>query len=343
MELEDHNGETEDKVAGSSKPAGKGSFKGSVIEIAIPLLTLMTIVNCVIILVLVMNIGKKVNGLEQRVRTLQDRAAISAGNMSDMPEEEQSVEMSEPLTDISDINGRNVADAAEAADIVEAAELEDTHKWSGREDSSAGIRRVYLTFDDGPSSNTDRILDILDQYGVKATFFVVGKEGYAEQYRRIVEEGHTLAMHSYSHKYSEIYASLGAYKEDLTKLHDFLYELTGEDCNIVRFPGGSSNTVSHVDMWELIDYLNEEDMVYFDWNVSSGDASRDRKSVDQIARNVLNNIDQYNNAVVLFHDAAGKDSTVDALPAIIEKILESDNTVLLPISEDTVKVQHLHE
>ncbi len=200
--------------------------------------------------------------------------------------------------EVADIDG-NIVDASEAADIVEAAALEDTHKLEGREDNSSGIRRVYLTFDDGPSANTERILDILDQYGV--------------------------------------------YRADLAKLHDFLYELTGEDCNIVRFPGGSSNTISRVDMWELIDYLKREDMVYFDWNVSSGDATGDRTSADQIARNVLDSIGQFNNAVVLFHDAPGKDSTVDALPAIIEKILESDNTVILPIVEDTVRVQHLHE
>ena len=186
-------------------------------------------------------------------------------------------------------------------------------------------------------------MDILAQYGVKATFFVVGKNGYTEQYQRIFEEGHTLGMHSYSHRYSEIYASLDAYKEDLTKLHDFLYELTGEDCNIVRFPGGSSNTISKVDMQELIHYLNQENMVYFDWNVSSGDASGESKNADQIVNNVLNQIDKYNNVVILFHDAAGKGTTVDALSEIIEKILESDNTVILPISEDTIKVQHLHE
>ncbi len=101
------------------------------------------------------------------------------------------------------------------------------------------------------------------QYGVKATFFVVGKEGYADQYRRIVEDGHTLAMHSYSHRYNEVYASLDAYKADLTKLHDYLYELTGEDCRFVRFPGGSSNTVSTVSMWDLIDYLDSEEYGIF--------------------------------------------------------------------------------
>ncbi|MDE6920661.1 MAG: polysaccharide deacetylase [Lachnospiraceae bacterium] len=304
----------------------------------VPVLTLMTIVNCAVILVLVVNIGRKVNMLEQRMMLFQDSVAVSA----DQPVQDSELpELSEPL-EVADIDG-NIVDASEAADIVEAAALEDTHKLEGREDNSAGIRRVYLTFDDGPSANTERILDILDQYGVKATFFVVGKEGYTEQYRRIVDDGHTLAMHSYSHKYSEIYASVDAYRADLAKLHDFLYELTGEDCSIVRFPGGSSNTISRVDMWELIDYLKREDMVYFDWNVSSGDATGDRKSADQIARNVLDSIGQFSNAVVLFHDAPGKDSTVDALPAIIEKILESDNTVILPIVEDTVRVQHLHE
>jgi len=319
----DENVETNDRVT----EARKLSF----IDILVPVLTLMTIVNCAVILILVMNIGKKVNGLEQRLLLLEKKAlyeeyeAVKRENSTAFYESENSPEVSE------------------VADIMAVAELEDTYEWNGREDSAADIRRVYLTFDDGPSANTDRILDILAQYGVKATFFVVGKNGYTEQYQRIVKEGHTLGMHSYSHRYSEIYASLDAYKEDLTKLHDFLYELTEEDCKIVRFPGGSSNTISKVNMQELIHYLNQENMVYFDWNVSSGDASGENKDANQIARNVLDQIDKYNNVVILFHDATGKSTTVDALSEIIEKILESDNTVILPISEDTVKVQHLHE
>lgn len=301
------------------------------IEILVPVLTLMTIANCIVILVLVMNIGRKVNRLEQQILLIQDETKNA------LVKEQELV-----LSDISDIDG-NAVDAEEAADIAAVEMQENTHKWDGKGDSSSGIRRVYLTFDDGPSANTDRILDILAQYGVKATFFVVGKEGYADQYRRIVEDGHTLAMHSYSHRYNEVYASLDAYKADLTKLHDYLYELTGEDCRFVRFPGGNSNTVSTVSMWDLIDYLDSEDMVYFDWNVSSGDSTGGKKSVEQLTSNVLDNIGKYNNAVVLFHDAAGKTTTVDALAGIIEKILDSDNTVLLPISEDTVKVQHLHQ
>ncbi|MDE7207412.1 MAG: polysaccharide deacetylase, partial [Lachnospiraceae bacterium] len=254
----------------------------------------------------------------------------------------QAIEMDlEELDSFSDITGSSV-DRTEAVHIVEAAAIENKIVWDENGDRSSGIKRVYLTFDDGPSSSTDRILDILDKYGVKATFFVVGKDNYTEQYRRIVADGHTLAMHSYSHVYQDIYSSLDAYKQDLNKLRTFLYEVTGVECNIVRFPGGSSNTISKVDMHTLIEYLDSEDMIYFDWNVSSGDASRARISADQIAENVLENVDKYNNAVILMHDAAGKDSTVDALPIIIEKLLESENTVLLPISGETVKVQHIH-
>lgn len=319
----DENVETNDRVT----EARKLSF----IDILVPALTLMTIVNCAVILILVMNIGKKVNGLEQRLLLLEKKVLY---------EEYEAVKKENSTTFYE---SESFSEVSEVADIMAVAELEDTYEWNGREDSTADIRRVYLTFDDGPSANTDRILDILAQYGVKATFFVVGKNGYTEQYQRIVEEGHALGMHSYSHRYSEIYASLDAYKEDLTKLHDFLYELTGEDCKIVRFPGGSSNTISKVNMQELIRYLNQENMVYFDWNVSSGDASGENKDANQIARNVLDQIDKYNNVVILFHDATGKSTTVDALSEIIEKILESDNTVILPISKDTVKVQHLHE
>lgn len=303
---------------------------GSTLNAFLPLLAFMLLCICTVLLVLVINLNKEVEDINSKLTSLQESNQFMASNSGYAG-----------IDDVSDINGDSV-DETEAADIAEAAALENKIVWGESGDRSAGIKRVYLTFDDGPSQNTDRILDILDTYGVKATFFVVGKENYAEQYRRIVEEGHTLAMHSYSHVYSDIYSSLEAYQQDLNKLRTFLYELTGVECNIVRFPGGSSNTISKVDMHTLIEYLDSEDLIYFDWNVSSGDASGIYKSANQIAANVLENIDKYDNAVILMHDAAGKSSTVEALPIIIEKILESDDTVLLPISDDTVKVQHIH-
>ena len=206
-----------------------------------------------------------------------------------------------------------------------------------------GVRRVYLTFDDGPSSNTNRILDILAEYDVKATFFVVGKEEeeYRALYQRIVEEGHTLAMHSYSHKYDEIYESVDSYAEDLSKLQEFLYDTTGVWCRYCRFPGGSSNTVSRVDMHELIAYLNAQDITYFDWNISSGDATNSYISTDDILRNCMSSLPKYHTGIILMHDASNKNTTVEALPTLIERIQAMENTVIVPITEDTIPIQHI--
>ncbi len=205
------------------------------------------------------------------------------------------------------------------------------------------VRKVYLTFDDGPSSNTNRILDILAEYDVKATFFVVGKEEeeYQALYKRIVDEGHTLAMHSYSHKYNEIYQSLESYSADLSKLQEFLYDTTGVWCRYCRFPGGSSNTVSRVDMHELIAYLDEQDMSYFDWNISSGDAMNSSISPEEIIRNCTAKLKNYDEAIILMHDASEKNSTVRALPELIEKIQAMEDTKILPITDDTERIHHI--
>ena len=205
-------------------------------------------------------------------------------------------------------------------------------------------RKVYLTFDDGPSANTSEILDILAEYHVKATFFVVGKtdDMSIANYKRIVAEGHTLGMHSYSHKYNEIYASREDYVEDLTKLQNYLYDITGVKAEYVRFPGGSSNQVSKVDMQELISYLKENDITYFDWNISSGDADGTNIGVHRIVNNCMGKLEEFNNeAMILMHDANDKKSTVEALPIMIEQIQKMDDTVILPITDDTIPIQHL--
>lgn len=205
-----------------------------------------------------------------------------------------------------------------------------------------GTRKVYLTFDDGPSAETNRILDILNEYDVKATFFVVGKtdEQFVPMYQRIVEDGHSLGMHSYSHKYREIYASVDAFSEDLTKIREYLYQVTGQEISLYRFPGGSSNQVSRVPIDKLISYLNEEKISYFDWNISSKDATGSYISADSIIANCMQNIEKYDTCVILMHDSPDKKSTVEALPRLIEKILSLENTVILPITEGTDLVQH---
>ena len=235
---------------------------------------------------------------------------------------------------------RLVSSVATAAEEAEGAEEAVVNAMAEEED---GARKVYLTFDDGPSSNTDRILDILAEYDVKATFFVVGKEEekYRPLYNRIVQEGHTLGMHSYSHKYNEIYQSVDSYAEDLCKLQEFLYDMTGVRCRYCRFPGGSSNSVSNVDMHDLIGYLDERNMVYFDWNVSSGDAASGYISPEEIVANCTGNLESFDEAIILMHDASNKNSTVEALPQLIETIQAMEDTKIVPISDDTEPIHHI--
>lgn len=229
---------------------------------------------------------------------------------------------------------------------VEESPREQVEIQETEQEEAEGIaydKRIYLTFDDGPSSNTDAILDILKQYDVKATFFVVGKtdEQSVALYQRIVEEGHTLGMHSYSHKYDEVYASKESFIQDLTKLQEHLYDVTGVWPRYYRFPGGSSNTVSRVKMQELIAYLYENDITYYDWNVASGDAVPGQLPKDTIVNNCLGGIQAQADSVVLLHDVGEKDTTVAALPEIISKARMQGNVCFLPISDDTLPIQHL--
>ncbi len=205
-----------------------------------------------------------------------------------------------------------------------------------------GRKKVYLTFDDGPSTGTEEILTILNEYDVKATFFVVGKEDeYSmEMYKKIVDQGHTLGMHSYSHQYSTIYQSVEAFAQDIKRQKDLLKEATGEDIRLFRFPGGSSNLVSNIGMEEFIKYLNEEGITYFDWNVSSGDATSKSLEPEALVQNVIRDVGIYNNSVVLMHDAADKPNTVKALPMLIEQLQEMDVDIL-PITEDVKPIQHI--
>lgn len=175
---------------------------------------------------------------------------------------------------------------------------------SGQEE----IHKVYLTFDDGPSIYTNDILDILDSYNVKATFFVVGKEetNAEEALQRIVDEGHTLGMHSYSHKYKELYESMDSFTQDFARIRDYIYQATGEESVCYRFPGGSSNTVSEIDMHDFIDYLDSQGVEYYDWNVSSGDGGSMKLSTDTLLENCTKDIDTRDTSIILLHDSAEK-------------------------------------
>lgn len=182
----------------------------------------------------------------------------------------------------------------------------------------------YLTFDDGPSlTNTERILDILAEYDIKATFFVINHKGdeFDDLYRRIVREGHTIGIHSYSHDYKKIYESVDAFLADFNRISSKIEKLTGVKPNIFRFPGGSINTYNTDIYIPLAAEMLRRGYVYYDWNVGSGDAGYTYVSKKEICNNVLNGMYKDGESIVLMHDSKDKNTTVEALPDIIEKLL----------------------
>ena len=202
-------------------------------------------------------------------------------------------------------------------------------------------KKVYLTFDDGPSIYTDEILDILIKYKVKATFFVIGRdESYYKDYQRIVNEGHTLGMHTYSHEYDKIYDSPEAFSRDIDKLSNLLYYVTGERSTLFRFPGGSSNNMIKNSVDDYIQVLNNQGIVYYDWNALSRDAESSSYSADQLVANIMEGVENNNNSVVLMHDVQKNHTTVDALPKLIET-LQSEGYEILPINDNTPLIQHI--
>lgn len=178
---------------------------------------------------------------------------------------------------------------------------------------------IYLTFDDGPSTkNTARLLDILKEENVKATFFLTDKTNTDYLIKRMYDEGHTIGLHTASHNYKYIYSSTTNFIKDIEKIQEKVARITGEKSSIIRFPGGSSNTVSSFNpgiMCTLSNMVIEKGYHYFDWNVSSGDAGSSR-SKKNTYRNVTNNLSKNRANVVLMHDIY--DSTVDAVKDIIK-------------------------
>ncbi len=201
-------------------------------------------------------------------------------------------------------------------------------------------KKIYLTFDDGPSKYTDDILDILKEYQVKATFFVVGKSDKRskELYQRIVDEGHTLGMHSYSHIYKNIYNSIEDFDKDFTKLWKLLYDTTGYKPSIFRFPGGSNNQVNKNGMEDFIKYLNDASIVYYDWNVLNGDATGITYTKEQLIDNVLSGVAIKKTSIVLLHDAQDKEKTVESLPELLEALI-SGGAEILPLDKDVKPIQ----
>lgn len=206
-------------------------------------------------------------------------------------------------------------------------------------------KKVYLTFDDGPSGHTRDILDILDEYGVKGNFFVchTPNEDYQNLYKVILDNGHMLGIHSYSHKYDEIYSSEEAFEKDVNAIRDFVYDNTdGYIAKYYRFPGGSSNLNSRISISACIDFLGEQGLTYFDWNISSQDATNPMQEADTIFYNATYGAEDYEEVAILMHDLGNKDTTVEALPRIIEYYQQMGAEISV-INEDSQLIQHYNK
>jgi peptidoglycan/xylan/chitin deacetylase (PgdA/CDA1 family) len=186
-----------------------------------------------------------------------------------------------------------------------------------------GYKVAYLTFDDGPSRNvTPKILDILYSYNIKATFFVVGKqaEKNPDILRRIYEEGHAIGNHTYTHNYAYLYKNVNNFYYELKVTERVLKNILGEDfeTKLMRFPGGSFGAQKA----PFRKFVVEKGYNYIDWNSLNGDAEGDQIPADKLIKRFKSTFDNQQTLVILMHDTDAKETTVKALPAIIEFLIE---------------------
>ena len=204
---------------------------------------------------------------------------------------------------------------------------------------------IYLTFDDGPSNEvTPKILNLLQQENIKATFFVTGAvDSHVDLLLREHNEGHCIALHTYSHNYSYIYQHPDNFMNDIDKINNSVYNITGKKSNIIRFPGGSSNTVSRKYYQGIMTYLTqkvlESGYKYYDWNVDSNDAGSDVYNAGNIAANVINHLNPNGINIVLMHDSEIHTQSYEALPRII-KYAKENNYEFRKIDETTKMITH---
>ncbi|NLK51848.1 MAG: polysaccharide deacetylase family protein [Syntrophomonadaceae bacterium] len=203
--------------------------------------------------------------------------------------------------------------------------------------SQEKVKTAYLTFDDGPSREiTPLILNTAEKYGIKVTFFMLGRqvEKYPDIAKRAFEKGHAIGNHSYSHQYQQIYQNSESLMQEVNRCSDILYRVIGIRPQIFRAPGGSYPFLKS----QHIERLTEAGFQYYDWNVSPGDATGSRKSASTLVHSVLTQAKNKDPIIVLMHDTKNKRSTAEALPLIIEGLQEMGYT-FATITPETEPIQ----
>ena len=257
----------------------------------------------------------------------------------------------DPGVDSYDIRGEVVIDIDNPVDTSKEGEYTIKYTSTDESGNTNSVERkvkviqsngvIYLTFDDGPGAYTDRLLDILAKYNVKATFFVTGS-GSDDLIKREYDEGHAIGLHTYSHNYAYIYSDMNNFFDDLYRVQNRVKDITGYESKLMRFPGGSSNTVStRYDggqriMSKLASEVENRGFSYFDWNITSGDAGETTSS-DSVYSRVVNNLKYGGSSVVLQHDIKG--FSVDAVERIIQYGLDH-GFVFAPLTTDSFTAHH---
>ncbi len=183
-------------------------------------------------------------------------------------------------------------------------------------------KAVYLTFDDGPSSNTATVLDALKAQGAHATFFVIGRNiaGNEALLKRMVSEGHTLAIHTYAHDYKAMYVSVDTFLDDFYQVYTAIYDATGVYPTLFRFPGGSINGYNGGIYQQLIAEMTRRGFIYHDWSVSSEDATGKKLTSAQITQNVVSGVAGSKHPIVLMHDSGEKTATAGAVTEMVQQL-----------------------
>ena len=184
-------------------------------------------------------------------------------------------------------------------------------------------KRVFITFDDGPSTITSQILDILKQQNIKVTFFVLGSrvEAMPETVKRMYQEGHYIANHGYSHVYSQIYSSPQAVLDEFNKCNEAVKQAINQteyNSHLFRFPGGLAGGKYADIKIQAKELLNQNNIVNVDWNALIGDSEKSDASVEFLLQRLQETSSNKNSVVLLMHDAQTKATTLEALPQIIQ-------------------------
>ena len=231
----------------------------------------------------------------------------------------------------------SVSNVSAYSHILSPINIEDTSMDDNCEKNNVDKEKkiVYLTFDDGPSKNTELILDILKENNVHATFFIISPyiEPHIEFIKRAYEEGNAIGNHTADHEFKYVYTCEESFFKSFNKQQDFIKEVTGNECTIFRFPGGSHNTIVKNSRGKdftknITSKLNEKGVNVYDWNVDSGDAKGNNIPASTLIQNVSREIkdkdgNYKNPAIILMHDCMTKNTTVEALPGIISLLKDA--------------------